>query len=167
MCYSQKQKQTMRPRKHALILFSAAMLLFSCTRINLYEKVVSIPDFAWKSSYKPAFTFNIEDTTSPYQVYVVLRHNDRYNWNNIWINLYSETPGDSVRKVQYELPLANKERWLGSAMGDVYEHRILITPQPVLFAKAGTYTYTIEQDMREDPLQNVINVGLRVEKKPQ
>lgn len=152
-------------RKHVLIFFSAAALLASCTHINLYEKVVAIPDFAWKSSYRPEFTFNIEDTTSLYQIYVVLRHNDRYNWNNIWINLYSEMPGDSIRKVQYELPLANKEQWLGSAMGDVYEHRILITPQPIIFKKPGTYKYIIEQDMREDPLQNVINVGLRVEKK--
>ena len=31
--------------------------------------------------------------------------------------------------------------------------------------KAGNYTFTIEQIMREDPLENVLNVGLRIEKK--
>ena len=143
------------------------LILSSCNTIDLYEKVVAIPNFEWKSSFRPQFKFQIKDTTVPYQVYVVLRHNDKYNWNNIWINLYSQAPGDSLRKVQDELPLANKEQWLGTGMDDLYEHRILITPKPILFKKAGEYTYTLEHAMREDPLMNVLNVGLRIEKKPQ
>lgn len=160
-----------------------AMMISSCARIDLYEKVVSIPNFQWQSSYKPQFTFRISDTTVPYQVFIVLRHNDQYNYNNIWVNLYTELPADSsrrdtthaavdssnsadsIQKVQYELPLANKERWLGTAMGDVYEHRVLITPKPVYFTRTGEYKYTIEHAMREDPLLNMLNVGLRIEKK--
>ena len=141
--------------------------LSSCTTIDLYEKVVSIPNHEWQSSYKPQFKFTIKDTTVPYQLYVVLRHNDKYNLNNLLINLYTQSAGDSTHKIQYELSLANKEQWLVTAMGDVYEHRILLTPQAVFFRKSGEYTYIIEQVMREDPLQNVLNVGLRIEKKPQ
>lgn len=140
---------------------------FSCNTIDLYEKVVAVPNFEWQSSFRPQFKFQIKDTTVPYQLYIVLRHSDKYNWNNIWINLYTESPGDSARKVQYELPLANKERWLGTAMGDLYEHRVLITPKPVYFKRSGEYRYSIEHTMREDPLQHVLNVGLRIEKKPQ
>ena len=33
------------------------------------------------------------------------------------------------------------------------------------FRKKGTYTFTISQIMREDPLEHVLNVGLRIEKK--
>lgn len=150
-----------------LFLISCSLYLYSCQTIDLYEKVVSIPDHEWQSNYKPQFKFTIKDTTVPYQIYVVLRHDDKYNWNNIWINLYTQSPSDSAHKIQYELPLANKEQWLGTAMDDVYEHRILLTPQAIYFKKAGEYTYTIEQVMREDPLQHVLNVGLRLEKKPQ
>ena len=32
------------------------------------------------------------------------------------------------------------------------------------FRKKGDYTFTIEQIMREDPLNNVLNVGIRIEK---
>jgi gliding motility-associated lipoprotein GldH len=152
-------------RKIFFYLLPGLLFLASCNTIDLYEKVVPLKNFEWASSYKPEFRFSIKDTSVPYQVYIVLRHNDRYNWNNIWVNLYTEAPGDSIQKIQYELPLANKERWLGSAMDDVYEHRVLITPQPIYFKKAGDYKYKIEHSMREDPLQNVLNVGLRVEKK--
>jgi hypothetical protein len=48
-------------------------------------------------------------------------------------------------------------------MDDIYEHRIpLGEPQSL---KAGTYTFSLEQIMREDPLEHVLNVGLRLEKK--
>ena len=158
-------------KKHSSIfifLFSFFIIsLSSCTTIYLYEKVVSIQNHEWQSSYKPQFKFTIKDTTVPYQLYVVLRHNDKYNWNNLWINLYTQSADDSTHKIQYELPLASKEQWLGTAMGDVYEHRILLTPQAIFFRKSGDYTYTIEQVMREDPLQNVLNVGMRIEKKHQ
>jgi len=53
-----------------------------------------------------------------------------------------------------------------SGMDDIYEHRISLTDkEPLYFNKPGDYTFTVEQIMREDPLKNVLNVGLRVEKK--
>lgn len=159
-------------------IFNSTLLCFiicvcglgSCQSIDLYERTQAIPHHQWSNSFKPQFTFTIKDTSSPYQVYIILRHNDLYNYNNIWVNLYTKAPGDTVQKVQYELPLASKEKgWLGSAMDDIYEQRIAITPgnQKLYFKKPGTYTFTIEQIMREDPLANVMDVGLRLEKKPQ
>jgi gliding motility-associated lipoprotein GldH len=159
-------KQTLIRRVIPAIMFLSG--IYSCQTIDLYEKNVSIPDFAWKSNFKPEFRFTIKDTTVPYSVYIVLRHNDRYSFNNIWVSLTTRVPGDTaVQKVQYELPLANSEGWIGAvAMDDLYEHRILITPrnEPVYFRKPGEYIFTIEQVMRQDPLENVMNVGLRIEK---
>jgi gliding motility-associated lipoprotein GldH len=146
-----------------LFFISCTLVLSSCTKIDLYEKDITVPGFKWKSNFQPEFTFNIKDTTSPYQLFFVLRHNEKYNFNNIWINLYSQPPGDTVHKASFELQLANSEKWLASGMDDIYEHRIKLTdPQ---YLKAGVYHFRIEQIMREDPLENVMNVGLRVEKK--
>jgi gliding motility-associated lipoprotein GldH len=142
----------------------------SCTTADLYEKSVAIPGHAWKYSYKPSFTFSIKDTSSPYQVFLVLRHNDKYSFNNIYINLYARRPGsDSASVARYDLPLGtNEDGWLATGMDDIYEHRIALTPpgNQMYFKKPGEYTFTLEQIMREDPLMNVLNVGLRVEKKP-
>ncbi|HVZ56001.1 MAG TPA: gliding motility lipoprotein GldH [Chitinophagaceae bacterium] len=137
----------------------------SCTTLDLYEKDVRVPGHRWESSFKPEFNFTIRDTTARYQLFFVFRHSDRYNYNNIWINLYSTPPGDTVHRVRYELNLATNDKgWLATGMDDMYEHRIPLTdPQPW---KAGTYTFMIEQIMREDPLANVFGVGLRLEKKP-
>lgn len=147
-----------------LCLLSCALSLTSCTNLDLYEKDITVPHFQWKSSYQPEFDFTITDTSALYQLYFVIRHNEKYNYNNIWFNLYSQPPGDSTHKTLYEVKLATNEGWLGSGMDDIYEHRQPLTePIPL---KAGQYHFKLEQMMREDPLQNVMNVGLRLEKKP-
>lgn len=158
------------PTRHSLLtLFIACWLFSSCTTIDLYEKVEAIPKHQWQSSYKPRFTFSIKDTAVPYQLFIILRHNEKYNYNNIWINLYTQIPGSkTAEKAQYELPLATNEKgWLGTGMDDLYEHRIALTPaaEKFYFKHAGEYTFAIEHLMRENPLKSIMDVGLRIEKK--
>jgi gliding motility-associated lipoprotein GldH len=152
-----------------LVAASLQIAAPSCTSIDLYEKSVVIPGHDWKRNFQPSFAFTIKDTTSPYQIFLVLRHNEKYNFNNIYINLYTQQPGeDSTRKERFDLKLATTDKgWLASGMDDIYEHRILLNPpsQDIYFPKPGDYKFRVEQIMREDPLENVLNVGLRVEKK--
>ena len=151
------------------IVLLASYIISSCHPIDLYEKTVVIPGHAWKSSFKPSFSFTIKDTAYAYQLFLVLRHSDQYNYNNIYVNIYTRQPGiDSMQSVRYDLVLATNEKgWLASGMDDIYEHRIPLTPTdlPVYFKKPGNYTFVVEQIMRENPLNNVLNVGLRLEKK--
>jgi gliding motility-associated lipoprotein GldH len=152
-----------------LALFAGCCLwISSCQTIDLYERVVNIPKQQWYSSFKPQFKFDIKDTTVPYQAYILIRHNEKYEFNNVWVKLYAQSPGDSAKQFSLELPLANNEGWLGTAMDDLYDHRIAVSLDPAVFnfKKAGQYTFTLEQIMRRDPLENVLNVGLRIEKKP-
>jgi len=140
----------------------------SCDTIDLYEKIDSIPGHEWSSAYKPQFNFTIKDTTASYQLFITLRHNERYAFNNIWINLQAQSPGSAAQQFLIELPLASAEKgWLGNGMDDLYDHRIPITldPQKLNFKKGGEYIFTVEHVMREDPLQNIMNIGLRLEKK--
>lgn len=156
-------------KKQFLFFTFYVLLLCACTPIDLYERVASLSGSGWPSSYKPSFTFNIRDTTAPYQLFLILRHNNKYNYNNLWINLYRKKPDGQTSKVPYELQLATNERgWLATGMDDIYEHRIPLTPpanDSFYFDRSGPYTFTIEQIMREDPLQNIMNVGLRIERK--
>ena len=139
-------------------------ILFSCTTIDIFEKSIAVPGHEWKSAYRPSFEFSITDTTTTYNVFLVFRHTEKYNFNNLFINLYVKGPGmDSTIKIQQDVLLATNDKgWLGTGMDDVYEHRSTLAARQPL--KAGTYTFTIEQIMREDPLKEVLNVGLRLEK---
>jgi gliding motility-associated lipoprotein GldH len=139
-------------------------ILASCNTIDIFEKTKFFPSQSWKDSERPSFTFDIEDTTSPYNIYVVFRHTDAYNYNNLWLNVTAIAPMDTAITQHLNLKLAdNTNGWLGSGMDDIFEHRIRITRAPVPL-KPGKHTFTLQHIMREEPLQHVMNVGIRVEK---
>ena len=139
------------------------LLLAGCETIDVYEKTVSFPMHSWKSSEKPSFTFEISDTVSLYNIFLVLRHEDAYNYNNIWVVLTVKGPTEVVT-IRREFILGNNRKgWLGSGMDDIFEHRISFNDKPAPLHK-GKYTFTLQQDMREDPLDHIVNAGIRVEK---
>lgn len=155
----------------AFPLFALLGTISGCQTIDLFEKTADIPEHAWKSSFKPSFSFTIKDTASPYQIYVTLRHDDKYSFNNIYINVTTLQPGDdSSYTIRQDLRLANDEKgwnYSGIGMDDIWDHSLPLTPtnRYFYFRKPGTYTFTIEQIMRQDPLEHVYNVGLRLIKK--
>jgi len=152
-------------RKSVFILLSLITAFYACETINLFEKNVPVPGHAWNTSFKPEISFDITDTTAFYNIYFVIRHTDAYGFNNIWVNATSMAPGDSASITErFDFLLASQDRWTGSAMDDIYEHRILLYKQPVKFRRSGIYKVKFEQVMRENPLKHVLNVGLRVEK---
>ena len=147
-----------------LLIAISLQLVASCTTVDLYEKTVNIPGHAWENSFRPSFEFTIKDTSALYQPYFVLRHNEKYNYTNIYINLYLQGPGqDTAQKYQENLELAGKEGWKATGMDDIYEHRIELGKPSRL--RAGNYKFTVEQIMRDNPLQNVLNAGIRIEKR--
>jgi gliding motility-associated lipoprotein GldH len=152
-------------KKPLRFFFIATLFLAGCSTLDIYEKNATIPKQEWLYSFKPAFDFTISDTSALYNIYIVLRHTDAYRYNNIWLNLGSKSPGDSMRYQRFELALGSDATgWEGTGMDDIWEVRKPITKGPVRFAKNGSYTFTLEQVMRENPLQHVMNAGIRVEK---
>ena len=152
------------------LVFACCSNWLACTPPSgFFEKDIVLPGQQWESGYKPTidFTVNPADTNNRYNIYLVLRHTDAYNYNNIWIRGTVKQPGDTaVRSERYDLLLATNDKgWLGSGMDDIYEHRVEIQ-QETKFSKPGNYSFTLEQVMREDPLKHVMNVGVRIEKAP-
>ena len=151
-------------KKNSLSLIVIFFLITACTKVDVFEKNVTIPNHEWSSAFKPEIVFEITDTLSAYNIFAVVRHSDAYRYKNIWLNVYTQAPGDTINKQQLDLQLATDDKgWLGSGMDDIYEHRILITGKPVAL-RAGTYRFRLENIMREDPLQHVFNVGILVDK---
>jgi gliding motility-associated lipoprotein GldH len=152
------------------LLVTCCMQLFACTvPSGVFEKDIALPGQEWNSNFHPTINFDIgdSDTAYRYNIYLVLRHTDAYNYNNIWIRGTVKQPGDTAtRSERYDLLLATNDKgWLGAGMDDIYEHRVEIQ-QETRFKVPGVYSFTLEQIMREDPLKHILNVGVRIEKAP-
>lgn len=152
----------------SFLLIACCILLISlssCIQLGLYEKNSVIPDGKWKSSYEVKGSFEIKDSTSKYTIYLVLRHRDAYKYNNIWLNVGLQNPGDSMFYQKIDVQLGNDATgWKGSGMNDIWELREPLFFPPKPFKKTGTYNFSIKQIMRDDPLPGVMSAGLRLEK---
>jgi len=137
----------------------------SCNTMDTFEKNVQIPKHEWSYTNQPEISFTITDTISPYNVFVTLRHTDAYAYKNIWLYISTRQPGDSsFQKERFELILQNQTgEWIGTGMSDIWEVRYPLFSN-IRFTKQGNYTIRLQQTMRDNPLQHIMNAGIRIEK---
>ncbi len=149
-----------------LCLYIFILSLVSCEqRLGVFERNTVIPSYRWHDTFPASGTFNITDTLSSYNIYLVLRHTDAYRYNNIWLNVGLQSPGDSMYVQKLNLTLGDDASgWEGSGMNDIWEVRKLLNGRPQRFKKPGEYHFRIDHIMRENPLENVMSAGFRVEK---
>lgn len=136
-----------------------------CIKINHFEKNVEIPKQQWSYNFQPEFTFDIADTLSLHNIFIVIRHTDAYAYNNIWLNVSTLQPGNSnydTERFEFSLQEADG-KWLGTGYGDIWEVRHPLL-QNIQFKKKGSYKIRLHQIMRDDPLHHIMNAGIRIEK---
>jgi gliding motility-associated lipoprotein GldH len=136
----------------------------SCKKIDVYEKQVTIPNFEWSKTFVPTFQFDNAISNNQNFVFAVIRHTNNYPYNNIWVRLTATSPKDSIIVKDINIPLTtnnqNKE-WAGVGMDDLFEVRAKLSP---FSGEVGNYTFKLENIMRDNPLPEIMNVGLRIEK---
>lgn len=151
--------------KKIFFVLIVSFVFASCIKVDLYEKQASIPSQEWYYDNVPQFTFHIDDTTSLYNVFVILRHTDLYEYNNIWLRIGLKTPSDPFKYQNVNVGLASDSKgWEGTGMDDIFEVRKSIAAAPFSFKTAGDYTFSIKQIMRQNPLGHILNIGIRIEK---
>ncbi|MEO6979069.1 MAG: gliding motility lipoprotein GldH [Mucilaginibacter sp.] len=150
------------------LLLSACLLLFTgCSDRNaIIDQNAEVADHNWTYLNRFKFTFKIDDEKAAYNLYINLRVTGGYKYSNLFVLVSQSGPGIKDASKRFEMKLANKDgEWLGKGSGNLYSYQ-----EPFLinhkFAAKGTYTFTIEQNMRDNPLREVSDVGLRVEKSP-
>lgn len=139
----------------------------SCKQVDLYERLKNIPGGSWNLDKKVSFEIEIKDSTREYYLYTTIRHTALYPYRNIWVRLGLRMPGaDSATTQDFNIPLANNEKWLGVGINDVYDRRVRLLSGPVRFPKTGMVEFTLQQIMRDNPLPGILQAGIRVEPVP-
>ncbi len=169
-CFSAMSARRIAVLRAACCLLLAASCLAACRPSPEFQQHYNIPKGQWSSGFQPTFQFKVTDTAAAYQLFLLIRHTDAYPFSNIWLTLESRGPLDNgFKTLRVEVPLAAAAgRWLGRGMGEIWEQRVPINSlqSPAFFPHAGLYTLRLTQEMRRDPLPEVLTVGLRVEKLP-
>lgn len=146
------------------LILLLTLFLEACQTIDLYEQITTYPEHQWSSKQINQYQFNIADSNALYNMYFVVRHHNAYHYKNIWLQVTTQPAGDSVQKQTININLADDMNgWMGTGMDDIYDHRVVMNPKPLKLPK-GIFKISVQQIMREDPLQNILTTGVRVEK---
>ena len=131
---------------------------------SVIDQNVELPNHNWAYVNRIKYNIKIDDETVPYNLYFNLRVTGSYRYSNIFVLLHQTSPGKKKATTRYEYKLANNDgEWLGSGSGNLYSYQMPLRTLYKFQAK-GIYHFEIEQNMRDNPLHDVSDVGLRVEK---
>ena len=147
-----------------LVLPGILVVLSACDPGLVFEKNETVNANAWKPEEPVTIDFNIDDTISPVNLYVNIRHNTNYDKSNLYLFVSTLYPNQFTTVDTLEFILAEPDgKWIGSGFGKIRSLQIPIA-RGVRFPMSGEYQMRFEQAMRTDELAGIEDIGLRIEK---
>ena len=149
--------------KTGFTLFSLLWFLASCNNNALVDTFETIPNETWTYVKPIKASLEVNDSTKGYNIFVNFRHTADYRYANIWLRMRINGPDkkEFVERQEFQLALPDGE-WLGKGSGNLYSYQ-LIYKENYKFKTKGKYTFTVEQNMRDNPLTGISDVGLKIE----
>ena len=166
---SRPNKNTMRYGMKFCLFISVAVLINSCDKKRVFDDYKSVGP-AWEKDSIVAFDFKQEDTTKLYNLFVNLRANQAYQFNNLYLIVAMERPGGLVKIDTLQYQMTNPDgSLLGDGFSDIKESK-LFYKENLRFDTIGDYTVKIQQAMRQTgkiegikALEGITEVGFRIE----
>ena len=154
--------------KHKFVYISILIIGFvclSCEKREAYYRFSELQKDMW--SKLDTIYFDIDSLSVlpnvPYDVTVELVNNSDYPYQNIWLYILDdfESYNFTLEEKQYEL--ADKlGKWHGSGFGSLYQLPLLYK-KDVVFREKRNYRLKVVHGMRDEPLQGIEKIGLKIE----
>jgi gliding motility-associated lipoprotein GldH len=152
-----------------LLLF---MFFTSCDKKQFYSEYKEL-DGSWKKSDTLRFTFEQKDTINPYNLFLNVRNNNDYPFNNMYLIVSLKEPGKkpTIKIDTLEYQMADVDgTLLGEGFTDVKESKLWYLENYV-FNRIGNYKVEVVQAVRATgevdgvaELEGITELGLRIEK---
>jgi len=155
--------------KFLLSLCLFVFLLVSCDSNRIYDEYKSVPN-EWQKTDVIEFNFAPTDTLKNYNLFINLRNNNDYKFNNLFLIAEINFPNGKsvVDTLEYKMAKPSGEL-LGVGFTDVKENKLWYK-ENFKFDEAGVYNIKVQHAMREngnvvgvDALQGITDIGFRIE----
>ncbi|WP_338409508.1 gliding motility lipoprotein GldH [uncultured Flavobacterium sp.] len=161
----------MNQKANKLILLFFIVLFSSCDDTRFFDDYVSL-DGKWTNADIIEFSFEQKDTINLYNMFINVRNNNDYPFNNLFVIVKLDQPNDEVKVDTLEYLMANPDgTLLGKGIAATKSNKLWYK-ENFKFQKSGKYSFSIEQANREngktngiDTLDGITEIGFRIEKK--
>lgn len=146
-----------------LFLVFVILCGLGCNYNALVDTNQSIEEKKWLYSNPAKASFTVEDLQANHKLNFKLRINADYRYSNMFV-LATLKHKKVSQRIRYEFKIAKADgSWLGKGSGDLYTYLLPVFHNHK-FADTGTYELTIEQNMRDNPLLGISDIGIEVKK---
>jgi gliding motility-associated lipoprotein GldH len=150
-------------------IIAAALALVSCDKNRVFDEYKDVGT-AWHQDSLVAFDLPALEAKKKYNMYLNLRDNNEYPFNNIFLIVTLEQPNKISLVDTLEYAMANPDgSLLGDGFTDVKESKLTYKQQ--LVGQPGPYKVVIRQAVRQTgkitgvtELPGITDVGFRIEK---
>jgi len=155
--------------KNSLLILLVTILFFSCDKKRVFDEYKSVGS-AWHKDSIVTFDLPVLDSTKRYDLFINVRDNNNYPFNNLFLIVSLEKPNGYTKVDTLEYQMAEPDgTLLGDGFTDIKESK-LYYKENVKFR--GKYKLSIKQAVREsgkvsgvNELDGITEVGLRIENK--
>lgn len=155
--------------KNSALLLLVVILFSSCDKKRVFDEYKSVGS-AWHKDSIVTFNLPELDSTKRYNLFVNLRDNNNYKYNNLFLIVAIESPNGFTKVDTLEYQMADPDgTLLGDGFSDIKESKLIYKENEKL---KGKYKVHIKQAVRETGkvpgvmlLDGITEVGFRIEKK--
>jgi len=150
--------------------FASFSLLVSCDKKRVFDEYKSVGN-AWNKDSVVSFDLPKLDVTKQYNLFINIRDNNKYQFNNLFLIVSLEQPDKRTKVDTLEYQMATDDgSLLGDGFTDIKESKLFYKER--MRFKSGNYKIHIKQAVRQtgkvagvEKLDGITEVGFRIEKK--
>jgi len=146
-----------------LFVFALLLLFYRCSPGPILDVNIPVPDNKWLHHNSAKVSFENKDSAAVYHLFFKIRNTSAYPYANLYVILHINGPSLS-KTIRYPFKMAHKTgMWTGKGSGNLYSNTFILLKN-FRFPATGVYTIDIEQNMQDDPLIGISDIGLVLSK---
>lgn len=159
------QRQKLNNLYLGIIALFGLLLFTQCDKGEIYSSFVSLQEANWDKNQMAVFDIRIDNVEDSYDTNVVIRNNNDYSFQNLWLFIDCKSPNGQITKDSLNIELADVYgKWHGKGI-NVFEYVYSYKEGVNLYPDTGVYVYSIRQGMRAESLKGISDIGMIVSKK--
>lgn len=145
----------------------ALISLLICTACSfsndIFHSFNDIPTRGWDKRNVQKFIPRVDSSASKYDIDIELNYNNNYNYRNLYLFITAEDEAhNALFRDTLNCVLADEYgKWQGSGWGSSYQQIFNYKPG-YSFPAAGTYYISVTQGMRDDIIDGIERIGVRI-----
>ncbi|MCB0686674.1 MAG: gliding motility lipoprotein GldH [Saprospiraceae bacterium] len=155
----------MRGIPSALLYLLPLTILSSCLADHFYAETAEIVDQSWQYVDTLEYSFDIQDTTTRYDIGLTIKHSDEYAFQNLYVKIFTVFPDGKNLAQTLPIDFADHTgKWYGVCSGDICTLEVILQ-ENAIFNQMGMHHFKIAQFMRVDPVIGIESIGLFLDQK--